>query len=259
LTAWGAAKLFHDDAAHVRYASVYGAGLNELHRYREALGALNDAIDTAARNPDVAYPSIAVATKIDALRGLNEKKEALALANTALARIPRGDLYSHYYQLLTSRGLIYQDQGDLPHAIADYHAALQDATRIDYWRGVCETSGYLARALGQNGQLHDALAAVNQAIEANKCIPDELYFLPQNLALKAEITQKLGQPKQAAILYKESTTLIDAMLAHAPTSNVERFVLTELSDVYSCYFASRIQQDDYNGALSVIEQARGRH
>ena len=74
LTAWGAAKLFHDDAAHVRYASVYGAGLNELHRYREALVALDDAIETAARNPNVAYPSIAVASKIDALRGLDEKK-----------------------------------------------------------------------------------------------------------------------------------------------------------------------------------------
>jgi CHAT domain-containing protein len=258
LTAWGAAKLFHDDAAHVRYASVYGAGLNELHRYREALVALNDAIDTAARNPNVAYPSIAVASKIDALRGLDERKEALDLANSALARIPRGDLYSHYYQILTSRGQIFHDEGDIPRAIADYQAALQDATRIDYWRGVSEVGGYLARAFEENGQLNDALSAVDQAIDANKRIPDELYFLPRNLALKAEITQKLGHPQQATVLYKESTTLIDAMIAHAPTANVERILLAELSDVYSSYFASLIQQNDYNDALAVIEEVRGR-
>jgi hypothetical protein len=59
LAAWETAKLFHDDAAHVRYASVYGAGLNELHRYKEVLTALDDAINTAERNPAVAYPSIA--------------------------------------------------------------------------------------------------------------------------------------------------------------------------------------------------------
>jgi tetratricopeptide (TPR) repeat protein len=109
LAAWETAKLFHDDAAHVRYASVYGAGLNELHRYKEALSALDDAIDTALRNPAVAYPSIAVNSKIDALRGLHQEKEALDLANQALARIPNRDLTSHFYQLLTSRGQVYRD------------------------------------------------------------------------------------------------------------------------------------------------------
>jgi hypothetical protein len=48
------------------------------------------------------------------------------------------------------------------------------------------------------------------------------------------------------------------MLAHAPTDNVERILLAELSDVYSSYFASRIQQNDYNDALAVIEEVRGR-
>jgi hypothetical protein len=46
--------------------------------------------------------------------------EALDLANQALARIPNPDLTSHVYQLLTFRGQVYQDSGDLPHAIEEY-------------------------------------------------------------------------------------------------------------------------------------------
>jgi CHAT domain-containing protein len=258
LTAWETAKFFHDDAAHVRYASVYGAGLNELHRYKEALTALDDAINTAARNPAVAYPSIAINSKIDALRGLHEEREALNLANQALARIPRHDLTGHFYQILTSRGQVYQQIGDLSRAIADYNEALRDAIQIDYWRGVTETGGYLARSYLQAGQLQNALNAIDTAIDANKHIADELYFIPRNLALKAAIIQKMGQPKQADVLYKKSAALIDAMLAHAPTSTVERMLLSELSDVYSSYFLNLAQQGDYNGALAVIEEARGR-
>jgi len=258
LTAWETAKVFHDDAAHVRYASVYGAGLNELHRYNEALTVLDDAINTATRNPAVAYPSIAINSKIDALRGLNRRAEALALASTALARIPSRDLVSHYYQILTSRGQVYEDDRNFPQAIADFNEALKDAAAIDYWRGITEAGGYLARALEENGQLTDALPAIDRAIEANKRIPDELYFVPRNLALKAEILEKLGQPAEATALYQKSAALIDAMLAHAPTSNVERLLLTELSDVYSSYFASLVNRNDYAHALEVIEQARGR-
>lgn len=258
LTAWETGKLFHDDAAHVRYASVYGAGLNELHRYKEALTALDDAINTAARNPAVSYPSIAINSKIDALRGLHREKEALDLANQALARIPNRDLTSHFYQLLTSRGQVYQDSGDLPHAIEDYNEALRDATKIDYWRGITEVGGDLARAYVQADQLQNAFRAIDTAIAANKHIPDELYFVPRNLALKAEILQKMGEPKQADILYKKSAALVDAMLAHAPTSSVERMLLGELSEVYSSYFSNLAGQGDYDEALRVIEEARGR-
>jgi hypothetical protein len=47
----------------------------------------------------------------------------------------------------------------------------------------------------QADQLQHALSTIDTAIAANKQIPDELYFVPRNLALKAEILQKMGQPK----------------------------------------------------------------
>ena len=60
VVAWEISKVFHDDAAHVRYATLYGAGMSELHRYNEALLALNDAVATAQKNPAVAYPDLKI-------------------------------------------------------------------------------------------------------------------------------------------------------------------------------------------------------
>jgi len=39
--AWGLSKVEHDPAATVRYASVFGAGLVQIHRYKEALTPLD--------------------------------------------------------------------------------------------------------------------------------------------------------------------------------------------------------------------------
>ncbi len=79
LRAWTVAKIA-DPAAHIRYASMYGAGLLELHKYKEALGPLDEAIRVAAKTPGAAYPSIAIDAKIEALSGLGRNQEALALA-----------------------------------------------------------------------------------------------------------------------------------------------------------------------------------
>ena len=62
--AWMVAKVA-DPAAQIRYASMYGAGLVELHKYKEALGPLNEAIKVAAKTHGAAYPIQAAANDID--------------------------------------------------------------------------------------------------------------------------------------------------------------------------------------------------
>jgi tetratricopeptide (TPR) repeat protein len=91
----------------VRYASVYGAGLVELQRYNEALNPLDEAIKIATKNPDVAYPAIAVNSKVDALRGLHRYNEALDLSRQALARLPNASLKGQEFQILLSRAEVY--------------------------------------------------------------------------------------------------------------------------------------------------------
>ena len=85
--AWALSEAERDPAATVHYASVFGAGLVQIHRYKEALQPLDKAISIATKNADIAYPTIAVYARIDALAGLHQYQEALRLANESLQRI----------------------------------------------------------------------------------------------------------------------------------------------------------------------------
>jgi CHAT domain-containing protein len=258
VAAWTVAKAVHDTAAKVRYASIYGTGLVELRRYKEALTPLDEAIKTAAADPEVAYPNIAVNAKVDALRGLQQYTEALSLANQALSKIPKASSKGHAYQILLTRGEVYEDLDQWDSAIADYNTAAQYARTLSYWRGITQVGSRLALAYEHLGKLTEALAAVNEAITANTKVPDELYFVPKNLAIKADIVQKLGRSKESDELYRKSTALIDVMLAHAPTRNVERLVLADMGSVYSGYFASLCSQNKYDDAFRALEAVRGR-
>jgi CHAT domain-containing protein len=258
LRAWGLSKVERDPAATVRYASVFGAGLVQIHRYKEALTFLNQAIKLAAEQPGVAYPTIAVYAKIDALAGLHQYDEALQLANKSLERL-QGTLFEgRRSQVYISRGSIEQVQGQLRPAVEDYDQAVSISRRIGNYRGITDAAGLLAQTYEQGNQLPEALAAINEAIDANTKIPDELYLVPRNLAIKAEITDKMGHAQESDTLYRKSIALIDRMIQHASTVNIQRQLLAEMSDVYSGYFASLCARRRYNEALQILDNVRGR-
>jgi len=169
LRAWVVAKYLHDPAAHVRYASVYGAGLVELQRYNEAIRASDEAIRTAEKTPGIAYPSIAINSKIDALRGLHRYQEALALADQAIKRLPTTRLDAHLFQILTAKGEVYEDMGRWNDAAAQYELALSYAQRLNYWRGITQTAGLLAEVHENEGKFSDALEDIDQAIDNDYC------------------------------------------------------------------------------------------
>lgn len=258
IRAWTLSKVERDPAATVRYASVFGAGLVQFHRYQEALTPLDQAIKIATANPRIAYPSIAVYAKIDALTGLKQYDAALALANSSLARL-QGTLYEqHKGEIYESLGRINRDKGALEPAISNYKQAFAIFQSTDNSRGLTDVGGLLAQAYEQTGDLNNALNTINAAIQANTNIPDELYLVPRNLAIKAEITEKLGNTAAADVLYKKSIALVDAMIHHASTTNIERYLLAEMSDVYSGYFAELCARHQYDAALETLEKVRGR-
>ena len=187
------AKYFGDPAARVRYASVYGAGLVELKKYDRALKPLDEAIRVANTTKGVAYPSIAIAAKIEALGGLGRYQEALSLTNDALARVTTRHLNMHISELLRIRAGIYERTGQAKLAIADYQAAIDISKKVSNWRGLSQTGGSLAALYEDEGRLEDALQTIDDAIDANERIPDELYFLPRNLSIKARILARLGK------------------------------------------------------------------
>ena len=255
--AWMIAKAA-DPGAHIRYASMYGTGLVELHKYKEALGPLDEAIKVAGKTRGAAYPTIAITAKIEALGGLGENNEALALADEDLRRVSDYHLAGHLYELYQTRAGVYERMGQWDQAVSDYGQAVQYAKQLSYWRGLTQVDGLLATAYLHQGALQPALTAINDAIAANQQIPDELYFVPRDLAIKAEIMARLGDRKSAIILYEKSADMLDALLSRVPTPTVERLLLADLSKVYSGYFEFLSDQGKTSDAFRVIERARGR-
>lgn len=255
--AWLVAKVA-DPAAHIRYASMYGTGLVELHKYKEALGPLDEAIKVAARTRNAAYPSIAATAKIEALSGIGQNDQALALAAEVMRKVEAHHLTAHLYELHQARASVYERMDNWPQAISDLKEAVGDARQLSYWRGMTQADGLLAAAYLHQGALQPALAAIDDAIDSNRQIPDELYFVPKDLAIKAAILARLGNLRASDDLYEKSTDMLDALLSKVPTPMVERSLLSDLSTVYAGYFESLSDQGRIADAFREIERARGR-
>jgi tetratricopeptide (TPR) repeat protein len=217
--AWTVAKVA-DPGAHIRYASLYGAGLVELHKYQEALGPLDEAIKVAGKTRGAAYPTIAINAKIDALSGLGKNKEALELAAEELRRVSVYQLSGHLYELYRQRAVVYQRMGQWNQAVSDFVHSAGYARKLSYWRGLTEVDGLLAEAYVHQGVLARALSSINEAIAANENIPDELYLAPRNLGIKADIMARLGNAKASNELYEKSADLLDSLLSKAPTPTI---------------------------------------
>jgi CHAT domain-containing protein len=258
MKAYLVAKYVGDPAARVRYASVYGAGLVALKKYDRALKPLDEAIRVANTTKGVAYPSIATSSKIEALGGLGRYQEALTLTNDAMARVTAQHLNMHISELLRIRAGIYERTGQTKLATDDYQAAINIGKKVSDWRGLLQTGGSLAALYEEHGRLEEALQTIDNAIDANKQIPDELYFMPRNLAIKARILARVGRTRESNTLYQKSADLIDSLLAHAPTENVERELITSMLQVYAGYFDSLCTQNKFAEAFRIIEKARGR-
>jgi CHAT domain-containing protein len=175
-----------------------------------------------------------------------------------MQKISAYHLAGHLYQLYQTRAGIYERMGQWRQAVADLEQAVHYAKQLSYWRGLTQADGTLAEAYIHQGALQPALSAINEAIEANKNIPDELYFVPRNLGIKAEILSRMGDVKASNALYEKSADLLDSLLSKVPTPMVERELLSDLSIVYAGYFASLSDQGRMAEAFRAIERARGR-
>jgi tetratricopeptide (TPR) repeat protein len=159
-------------------------------------------------------------------------------------------------QILTAKGEVYEDMEQWNDAVTQYALALNHAHRLNYWRGITQTAGLLAEAHEKEGKFAAALEDIDQAIAANAETPDELYFSPRNLAIKAKILARMGDVDESNTLYQKSEALIDSLVATAPTPEMERELLTELRKVYSGHFESLCQQDNLAEAFRTVEKAR---
>jgi CHAT domain-containing protein len=237
---------------------MIGLGIEQLDRPKQALKFLDEAISTQERHPDIARPSVAYGAKIDSLAELGQYNEALRLADQALEFPRKHRFYGQLQSLLTSRADVLVRTGRTADAITEYLEGLDYAKTIRSWRGITNIDAKLASAYERMGILPKALSAIDEAIWANQQISQEMFFVPGNLAIKARIQAKLGRRADAEHLYLKGADMLDVMLTHVPTPEIERLLLTELGDLYSGFFELLSNDGRYADAFRVIEQAHGR-
>src|SRR5258708_35901018 len=110
--------------------------------------------------------------------------------------LPSDQLDAHLFQIDTAKGKVFEELGNWKEAVAQYENGLGYARKLGYWRGIVQTGGLIARAYEHKGDYKTALISIDEAIDANSHLPEELYFMPGNLATKAQILQALKHAKE---------------------------------------------------------------
>ena len=252
------AKVFFDYPAQVRYASLIGRGLAEFERYQESLDYLDRAIKTAANHPEIAKPMIAYGAKASALVGLKRYDEALALTDNLIEVSRARKLRENLAEGLEAKASVLEAKGDWDGAIRCYAEAVGLDQSVKHWHGLNDVNASLAKAYLHQGRFDEARRAIDAAINANRQTPAEVYYVPRNLAIKAEIASKSGRRRQAESLFQNGADMLEVLLQHVPTPTVERALLSEQSDLYSGYFALLADEGRLPEAFEVIERAHGR-
>ena len=86
-----------------------------------------------------------------------------------------------------------------------------------------------------------------------------MYFLPQHLALAAEIETHLNHIPQANQDYEEAENLVEAMLLNVPSASVKASLIATMDAVFRGHFKLAVEHENQlDSALRIVERVRGR-
>jgi predicted ATPase len=163
-----------------------------------------------------------------------------------------------------SRVVLGQAQAQCGHAsegVALIRRGIAGMLEIGRRLGITYFIGALAEAQACAGAVGDALATVEQALQAN---PDELYWRPENLRLRGALRLIQGQTALAAADFREAITLAQKTGAKAwelrATMSLARLLApqgrrdearTMLAEIYN-WFTEGFDTRDLQDAKSLL-------
>ncbi len=108
------------------------------------------------------------------------------------------------------------------------------------------------------GDFADAESSINECITASRKLVD-MYFLPQHLALAAEIETRLNHIPQPNEDYEEAENLVEAMLLNIPSASVKASLIATMDSVFRGQFKLAVEHEtELDSALRIVERVRGR-
>lgn len=256
--AFAIAKSLNDVQGEVRAKSLDGVGLLEQQRFDDALIRFNEALNFARADPDVRFPLMAYVGKSEALQAQGNQRESDALLEQALKYVEASNMQVYKADLL----LELAGRSIKQKRVAAAESLLQQAAAASKNAGMprpyAQAQLLMTQVYMAAGDFIRAESSINECITASRKLVD-MYFLPQHLALAAEIETHLNHIPQADQDYEEAENLIEAMLLNVPSASVKASLIATMDAVFRGHFKLALEHENQLGtAFRIVERVRGR-
>jgi CHAT domain-containing protein len=252
------AQRLNDVQGEIRQKSLRGVGLLEEQRYDEALIRFDDALKLARTDPDVRFPLMAYMGKAQALEAQGNVQKSQALRREALEYVDGANMQVYKADLLLALAGQAVKQKDLKAGHALLEQAAEAAKKMQMPRPYAEANLRMTELYVAAGDFRRAEISVKEGVTASRQLVD-MYFLPQHLALAAEIEGHLEKFRQADEYYEEAEQLVEGMLLNVPSAMVKASLISTMDSVFRGHFELALQKENQvPKALRIMERVRGR-
>ena len=245
-----------DKGGQIRFLEMIGNGLVEVNRPSDALMFFGRAIKIAEADEDSGLPFMGYEGKAQALVALGRPDEAKRVLQDALAKARSEKKRGHEAQLLIVLGRLAAQTGNKQQAIADLEDAGQLAARVQFYRMEADAMFEVAKLYRDSGDLATADDRATQGLAASQRVGD-LYYVPRNLTILADLKAQRGRIAEAKALYRHAEDVIDGMLG-GDDSYWNSSIAAAMSQTYLQHFELVAKEADTAGAFQVLERVRGR-
>lgn len=252
------ALVYGDTPSLIRYFALIGNGMIVHGRAEEALRYFDRALLLAWATPDVGTPIMTYAGKAKALLELNRTAEARIVLEEALRQARLEKRQANEAELRRELARLSIALQDRPSAIAHLERAAELASSGDLHRELALALFDLSTIYSQPGEIRKAEEAAAAGIEASKRLGD-VYSLPNQFAVLANLKASHGHYEEADKLYEEATDVIEAMLVNASSPGLKSSLVGAMSRIFIPHFALVAQElKEWDRAFHILERARGR-
>ena len=203
---------------------------------------LNEPWNFARSEPDVRFPLMAYMGKSEALQAQGNQRESEALLEQALKYVEASNMQVYKADLLLDlAGRAIKEK-----RIAAAQSLLQQAAAASKNAGMPRPYATAQLLMTQlymaAGDFPHAESSINECITASRKLVD-MYFLPQHLALAAEIETHLNHIPQANQDYEEAENLVEAMLLNVPSASVKASLIATMDSVFRGHFKLAVEHE----------------
>jgi CHAT domain-containing protein len=256
--AFDIAQNLSDVQGEIRQKSLGGVGLLEQQRYDDALIRFDEVFKFAQSSPEVRFPLMAYMGKAEALEAQGNILQAQALRQEALAYVEGANMQVYKADLLLALAGQAMKQKRTKEAQGLLTQAADAAKKAQMPRPYAEASLRMTELSVTTGDFANAEKAVSACIAASRQLVD-MYFLPQHLALAANIEARLGKFQRADEYYEEAEQLIEGMLLNVPSAAVKASLISTMDSVFRGHFELALRgENQLPTAFRVLERVRGR-